>query len=146
MSFSETFTIVNSSNYTLYLDAAGSQNLGDGAWPAQVPARTTSAPFKQTGFFSVNPTAVYALGGTNPPVSAYLHFYCAGVDPFLRVNMTMQFSPGPVFAGSSISENNTDNGHSWTTATANGSQSIIEIGTTGNGASLGSATFTIAAG
>lgn len=144
MSFTQTFQIVNNSNYTLYLDQVGSQNLGDGEWPTSVAPRSTSPTFKQTGFFSVNPTAVYNFQGSNPPETAYLHFYCVGVAPALHVNMTMEFSPPPVSVGSSIAENNTENGHSYTTETATTNNvPILTISTTGNGSSRGNAIFTI---
>src|SRR5882757_5619918 len=136
MSFTQTFSIVNNSNYTMYLDQVGSNNLGDGDWPTSVAARSTSPSFNQTGSLSVNPTAVYSLQGTTPPVNAYLHFYCAGVDPFLHVNMTMEFSPAPIYVGSSIAENNTDNGRSYETQTASSNNvTVLSIGTTGNGSS-----------
>ena len=146
MSFTQTFSIVNDSNYALYLDQVGSNNLGDGDWPPSVAAKTTSPSFKQTGAFSVNPTAVYSLQGTTPPVNVYLHFYCVGVDPALHVNMTMEFSPAPIYVGSSISENNSDNGHSYETQAASSNNvSVLNSSTTGNGAARGEASFTIGA-
>ena len=138
MSFSETFQIVNNSNYTLVLDQTGSDNLGDGEWPTSIGPQSTAAEFTQTGFFSVNPTAVYAVEGISPPVNIYMHFYCVGVDPALHVNMTMTFSPGPAFSGSSIAENNSTNGHSWNT-----NDTTLDISETGNGSSRGTAIFTV---
>jgi hypothetical protein len=138
MSFTQQFTIVNNTGFTLVLDLVGSDNLGDGEWPTSVAPHTTTPAFKQTGFFSVNPTAVYQFQGASPANTAYLHFYCVGVDPALHVNMTMA-SSGAFVAGSSIKENNTDNGHSWTTDSSN----PLEISTTGNGSSRGEAVFTI---
>ncbi|PIT05015.1 hypothetical protein TSA1_32960 [Bradyrhizobium nitroreducens] len=144
MSFVQTFQIVNNSTYTLYLDRIGSTNLGDGEWPATVAGNSKSPTFKQTGSSDINPTAVYNFQGTHIPINAYLHFYCVGVDPALHVNMTMQFSPPPVSIGSSISEDNTDNGHSYTTDTATTDHvPILRISTTGNGSSRGNAIFTI---
>ena len=132
--FNETFTIVNNTGYTLALDKVGSQNLGDGNWPASVAAHSTAGNITQSGSFSVNPTAVYQLQGASPANTAYLHFYCAGLDPFLHVNMTLKFS-GSVVPGSSISENNSL--HTQTNSTT------LVISTTDDGSSQGSATFTI---
>jgi hypothetical protein len=146
MSFNQTFQIVNNSKYTLYLDQVGSDNLGDGHWPATVDANSKSDSFTQNGFFSVNATAVYSLQGSNPPINAYLHFYCVGVDPALHVNMTMQFSPPPLFSGSKIAENNSTNGQSYEAKTASSTSTRLEISTTGNGSSRGTAIFTIGEG
>ena len=144
MPYSENFSIVNNSNCTLYLDSVGSKNLA--GWPQTVAPRSTSPTFKQTNSVDLNPTAVYNLQGSNPAISAYLHFYCTGLDPLLHVNMTMQFSQGALYVGSSISEDNTDNGHSFETQTATTSNiQILNIGTTGNGSSQGNAIFTIGA-
>lgn len=139
--FTQTFTIVNNSRFTLYLDKHGSNNLGDGKWPTSVAPKSTAPSFQQTGTFSVNPTAVYSLQGSNPPINAYLHFYCAGIDPLVHVNMTLQFSPPPLFVGSSIFETNS---HSKQTRTAdNNTTSLLDITTVDNGSWTGSATFTI---
>ena len=145
--FQETFKIVNNSSYTLYLDTKDSQKLGDGAWPKTVEPKSTSAPFNQTGHKDVNPTAVYNLQGSNPPINAYLHFYLWGIDPAVHVNMTLDFG-GTVslFVGSSISENNT-HGTSWETKTApKDGATKLNIDSTGNGKTYGDATFTIGAG
>jgi hypothetical protein len=139
MSFSESFTIVNNSGYTLVLDPAGSSSLGNGDWPATIAPHSTPKSFTQSvplGY--LNPTAVYQAQGAVPAANIYLHFYCIGVAPALHVNMTMVFSTGTPFPGSSIAENNTNNGHSYVT-----NNTTLNIGTTGNGTSGGSAIFTI---
>ena len=143
MSFNQTFSIVNKSKYKLTLDENGSKDLGDGEWPTTVGPNSTSPSFGQNGFFSVNPTAVYIIDGANK--NAYLHFYCAGVAPGVRVNMTMQFSNGALFTGSAIAENNSTNGHEYVTKTASPGTTLLEIGEFGNGSSRGTAIFTIGA-
>ena len=134
--FEQSFTIVNNTDYTLIMDKHASHKLGDGKWPDTIAPRSTTPSFRQTGGTNVNPTAVYAAQNASPPMSAYLHFYCAGIDPLLHVNMTLDFSNEKV-PGSSIAETNTENGR-WTT-----NDTTLEITTTGVGSSKGRAVFNI---
>jgi hypothetical protein len=141
MSYTEYFTIKNNSPYTLVLDQTGSKNIGNGVWPTTIPPYTTTPQFNQAEFADLNPTAVYAAENSSPATNIYLHFYCWSVDPLLHVNMTMTFSSGAPWAGSSIGETNSLNGE-WTTVTA---PAELNIDTTGNGSSRGEAVFTVGA-
>jgi len=135
--FEEWFTIINNTDYTLMLDKHASHKLGDGKWPTTIAPRTTTSQFQQTGNTNVNPTAVYAAQDATPPLNVYLHFYCAGIDPLLHVNMTMDFNTEVNLPGSSIAETNTDNGK-WKT-----NDTTLDITTTGVGTSRGKAVFKI---
>jgi len=141
--YNTTFVIVNNSGYTLTLDKSLSENLGGADWPSSIAPHTTAASFQQSGQTNVNPTAVYLVNDSSPSSSIQLHFYCWGLDPLLHVNMTMTFSGQP-FPGSSIAENQSHTNQSTSTFTAQGDGSYrAEIETTDNGASNGTATFTI---
>jgi hypothetical protein len=136
--FQETFSIVNNSACTMTLDGSKSTGLGDGQWPATIAPNTT-AGLVQTGSARIEVTAVYRLDAETVRTSVAMHFFCAGVDPVVHVNMTMTFDPYPPGAGSSIAETNSTN--SWTT-----NDTTLNISTTGNGKTAGRAVFTIGGG
>jgi hypothetical protein len=61
MSFSETFSIVNNSGDTFYPDQIGSENLGDGDWPATVAPRSNGHSF-ETQTATSNNITVLSIG------------------------------------------------------------------------------------
>jgi len=142
MSFFQYFVLTNNTDCTWVLDTVNSQNLGDAPWPATIAPHSTADTFEQTGFTNVNPIAIYMQQGGTSANSVRMNFFCDGVDPLLHVHMTMQYS-GQYLSGSFISENNTDNGHSYTTSSTSNDKNILEISTTGNGSSRGTAIFQI---
>ncbi|NQD96049.1 hypothetical protein HP532_25630 [Pseudomonas sp. CrR25] len=136
--FTQSFTIVNNSAYSLTL--LDESNQGDGDWPKSIPANSTTPVFVQTGRLSVNPTVTYGCDGANPAISITMHFYCMGLAPLLTANMYMTFSSETPFNNSSIYLDN--NFHDGATATYP-PQNPLTINTTGNGSSTGQAIFTV---
>lgn len=136
--YTESFTIVNNSPYSLTL--LNEDNQGDGEWPKSIPAHSTTPVFKQTGRLSINPTVTYGCDGASPAISITMHFYLWGVSPLLTANMYMSFSNNEPFKNSSIYLDN--NFHDGATASYPPDTSL-EIKTTGNGSSTGKAVFTV---